>query len=93
MVVTEHATARRAMAYLGLTPREYSTGSKRRTGGITKAGNGAVRRLLTESPGLIVFHRAKRYICNVSAFPIEIDFDRARSQQEISKEDHYVAFE
>ena len=37
------------MAYLGLTPSEYSSGGKRRTGAITKTGNGAVRRLLTES--------------------------------------------
>ena len=42
-------TARQFMAYLGLTPSEYSSGSKRRTGAITKTGNGAVRRLLTES--------------------------------------------
>ena len=37
------------MAYLGLTPSEHSSESKRRTGATTKAVNGAVRRLLTES--------------------------------------------
>ena len=42
-------TARQFMAYLGLTPSEHSSGGKRQTGAITKTGNGAVRRLLTES--------------------------------------------
>src|SRR3979409_2779560 len=37
------------MAYLGLTPSEYSSGSSVRRGGITKAGNGAARRLLIEA--------------------------------------------
>jgi transposase len=27
------------MSYLGLTPSEYSSGARRRRGGITKAGN------------------------------------------------------
>ena len=42
-------SARQFMSYLGLTPSEYSSGGHRRTGGITKTGNGEVRRLLTES--------------------------------------------
>lgn len=37
------------MAYLGLVPREYSSGDKRRQGGITKSGNGHLRRLLVEA--------------------------------------------
>jgi len=37
------------MAYLGLVPSEHSSGSKRRQGGITKAGNGAARRMLIEA--------------------------------------------
>jgi len=37
------------MAYLGLVPSEASSGSKRRQGGITKAGNGAARRVLIEA--------------------------------------------
>jgi hypothetical protein len=32
---------RQFMAYLGLVPSEHSSGSTRRQGGITKAGNGA----------------------------------------------------
>jgi transposase len=37
------------MAYLGLIPREYSSGEKRKQGGITKSGNGHLRRLLVEA--------------------------------------------
>lgn len=37
------------MAYLGLVPSEHSSGGSRRQGGITKSGNGHVRRLLIES--------------------------------------------
>jgi hypothetical protein len=40
---------RKLMAYLGLVPSEYSSAESRRTGGITKAGNRRVRRLLVES--------------------------------------------
>ena len=40
---------RQLMAFLGLVPSEYSTGGKRRLGGITKTGNGHVRRVLVES--------------------------------------------
>lgn len=40
---------RQLMAFLGLVPSEYSSGSKRRLGSITKTGNGHVRRVLVES--------------------------------------------
>jgi transposase len=41
--------ARQLMAYLGLVPREASSGDRRRLGGITGAGNRHVRRLLVEA--------------------------------------------
>lgn len=45
------------MSYLGLTPREHSSGKKRIQGSITKAGNSYLRRLLVESS----WHDAKIY--------------------------------
>jgi transposase len=39
---------RQLMAYLGLVPAEYSSGTSRRQGAITKAGNGPARRMLVE---------------------------------------------
>jgi transposase len=40
---------RQLMAYLGLTPSEYSSGQSTRRGGITKCGNSHARRMLTEA--------------------------------------------
>jgi transposase len=40
---------RQLMAYLGLVPSEYSSGSKQQRGGITKTGNAHVRRVLVEA--------------------------------------------
>jgi transposase len=39
---------RQLMAYVGLVPGEHSSGSKRRQGSITKAGNSTARRMLVE---------------------------------------------
>lgn len=37
------------MSYLGLVPSEHSSGGSRRQGGITRSGNGHVRRVLVEA--------------------------------------------
>jgi len=42
-------TAPQLMAYLGLVPSEHSSGATRSRGGITKTGNGHVRRVLVEA--------------------------------------------
>ena len=47
--LTRFDSPRQLMAYLGLVPSEYSSGKSTRRGGITKTGNGHVRRVLTES--------------------------------------------
>jgi len=46
--ITRFATPRQLTSYLGLTPSEYSSGARRRQGGITKAGNSHARRVLVE---------------------------------------------
>lgn len=43
---------RKLMAYLGLTPSEYSSGGSQKRGGITKTGNGHARRVLVEASWL-----------------------------------------
>jgi transposase len=45
---TRFDTPRKVMAYLGLTPSEYSSGERRRQGRITKTGNAHARRALVE---------------------------------------------
>ncbi len=47
--VSRFDSPRQLMAYLGLVPSEHSSGSRRRQGGITRTGNGHVRRVLVES--------------------------------------------
>jgi transposase len=47
--ITRFANPRQLMSYLGLVPSEHSSGGTRRQGGITKAGNGAARRMLIEA--------------------------------------------
>jgi transposase len=42
-------TPRHLMAYTGLVPSEHSSGETRRRGGVTKTGNGFVRRILVEA--------------------------------------------
>jgi transposase len=42
-------TPRQLMAFVGLVPREYSSGGREKRGGITKTGNGHVRRILVEA--------------------------------------------
>lgn len=47
--ITRFDSPSQLMAYLGLVPSEYSSGKSKRRGGITKTGNGHVRRVLIES--------------------------------------------
>jgi len=47
--ISRFDSPRQLMSYLGLVPSESSSGPKTRRGGITKTGNGHVRRLLIES--------------------------------------------
>ncbi|MGE3403889.1 MAG: IS110 family transposase [Vicinamibacterales bacterium] len=59
--LTRFENPRQLAAYVGLIPSEYSSGSTRRQGGITKAGNGRARRALIEAAW------AYRYPAKVSA--------------------------
>ncbi|MCE9680746.1 transposase [Halomonas sp. M5N1S15] len=47
--ISRFDSPRQLMAYLGLVLSEHSSGGSRRQGGITKTGNGHVRRVLVEA--------------------------------------------
>ena len=47
--ISRFETPRQLMGYLGLVPSEHSSSGKAKRGGITKTGNGRVRRLLVEA--------------------------------------------
>ncbi len=51
---------RRFASWLGLTPREHSSGSRRRLGAITKAGNRYLRSLLTHGARAALFAARRR---------------------------------
>jgi transposase len=56
--LTRFDTPRKLMSYLGLTPSEYSSGERRRQGGITKAGNTHARRALVEGAWAAIRRRS-----------------------------------
>lgn len=56
--VDRFSTARQIRAYLGVVPREMSSGERQKRGHITKAGNGRLRSLLVEAAWTIM--RSKR---------------------------------
>ena len=56
------ASAPQLMAYLGLVPSEYSSGGNKSRGGITKTGNGHVRRVLVEA-AWTYRHPARKTAC------------------------------
>jgi transposase len=47
--LTRFDNPRQLAVFVGLVPSEYTSGSARRQGGITKAGNGRARRVLVEA--------------------------------------------
>ena len=57
--ISRFDSPRQLMAYLGLVPSEYSSGKSRRRGGITKTGNGHVRRVLVEAAWCYRFQARK----------------------------------
>ena len=78
--LTRFDSPRELMAYLGLVPSEHSSGSRRRQGGITKTGNGHVRRVLVEAAwnyryparkSAIIQRRAERTSAGVQAIAWE----------------------
>ena len=55
---SQFTSGRHFAAFLGLTPRQHSTGGKTRLGGITKAGNSRLRTLLVVGASAVI-RRAK----------------------------------
>ena len=77
--LTRFDTPRKLMSYVGLTPSEYSSGGKRKLGGVTKAGNSRARRLLIEGA------HSYRYPANISR-------EMVQRQEGLSKEINDMAW-
>lgn len=54
------ASGRHLASYVGLTPREHSSGLKRRLGSISKSGDGYLRMLLIQGARSVLCHAARR---------------------------------
>jgi transposase len=52
----QFASGRHLAAWIGLTPREHSTGGKQRMGGISRAGNERLRQLLVLGATAVIRH-------------------------------------
>ncbi len=48
-------------AWLGLTPKQYSSGGKTRLAGITKRGDGYIRKLLVQGAIAVIYHINRRH--------------------------------
>jgi transposase len=59
--------ARQFASWLGLTPREHSSGPRRRLGGITKRGDIYLRYLLTHGAGAVLLTAQRRAAARTAA--------------------------
>ena len=59
-VVTRFTSAHQVEAYLGLTPREYSSGERQQRGRISKTGNTRMRALLVEAAWRLLRQQGSR---------------------------------
>jgi transposase len=56
---TAFQSGRHLSAWLGLTPKEHSTGGKQRMGGITRAGHERLRTLLVSGATAVIRHATR----------------------------------
>ena len=81
------------MAYLGLVPSEHSSGERRRTGGITKAGNSRLRKLLIESSWHYRHYGpSKRLAARRKGQPVEIIAYADKAGRRLTKKYHKLVF-
>jgi len=70
------ATAKEFSSYIGLCPGQQSSGGKTQMTGITKAGNGHIRKLLTESANSMarttIFNKSKRLKARQAGNPASV---------------------
>ena len=72
--LTRFDSPRELMSFLGLVPSEHSSGGRRRQGGITKTGNGHVRRVLVEAAWSYRFpaRKTRHLRCKASTAPAAV---------------------
>jgi transposase len=82
-------TARRFASWLGLTPKEHSTGNRRRLGAITKQGDVYLRCLLTHGARAVLqaacrAHRASKRLTSVQQWAVGVAQRRGHNRATIA---------
>ncbi|MDH3786086.1 MAG: IS110 family transposase [Acidobacteriota bacterium] len=78
-------TARRFASYLGLTPRERSSGLRRRLGTISKRGDGYLRMLLTHGARSVLWQaKSKKKPDRLRSWAIELEQRRGHNKATIA---------
>ncbi|MNJ41446.1 Transposase IS116/IS110/IS902 family protein [compost metagenome] len=82
------------MAYLGLVPREYSTGLSTRRGSMTKTGNGRLRRTLVESAWSYRYRPAVKgdLAKRLEGMPADVQLLSWKAQQRLHYKYRYLVF-
>lgn len=85
--------AREFMSYLGLVPSEHTSGERRRVGGITKAGNSRLRKLLIESSWHYRHYGpSKRLAARRKGQPMEIIVYADKAGKRLTRKYHKLVF-
>jgi transposase len=82
-------TGRHFASWLGLTPREYSSGGKQRLGRITKRGDTYLRCLLTHGARSVLLsakrqHQAGKALPHLHAWAVEVEAKRGHNKATIA---------
>jgi transposase len=82
--VNRFPTARHFASYLGLTPREHSSGLRRRLGSISKRGDGYLRMLLTHGARAVLWRaRARKEPDRLRAWVLDLEQRRGHNKATI----------
>ena len=77
-------SARHFASYLGLTPREHSSGLRRRLGGISKRGDGYLRMLLTHGARAVLWRaKARKEPDRLRAWVLDLEQRRGHNKAAI----------
>jgi transposase len=88
--ITRFENPRQLMSYLGLIPSEYSSGERRRQGGITKAGNSHARRALVEGVSRDLQLRLEKLPTEVQAISWKAQVRRCKRYRQLTARGKHV---
>ena len=83
--VTRFDTPKKLMSYLGLTPRESSSGLRRRLGAISKRGDSYLRMLLIHGGRSVLWHaKARHHPGHLQRWGLQIERQRGHNKAAVA---------